>query len=629
LIAHASARKDLGVCLVQMPRWSIRTPPFSIALLTAVLRQRGFTVYPKDYDIEFYRKVEPEDRWAWTGEEPVDWGNPTAFARVLEKYDHLFDETVEDILATGAQVVGFSVKVWSLEFSREVARRLKARRPDVFVIFGGPDTNKGPEEHLVGHPEVDAICLQEADTSFPDFLEAFQDNGMRPVESAGFVHRDEGGELVDGGKITRPPQVDEIPFADFSDFDFDKYLEPNLLNLVLSRGCVFRCTFCSEAPAFLKYRSYVADRILAEVEHVLATSNVRQPLKIEFNDSLLNGDLKALEGLADGILERGGAPFQWGGMMALRKQMSDELVHKLARAGCTSIFVGMESGSPKVIRAMRKGHDLPTAKRLTKAMHEAGVSLTVSIVTGYPGEGEEEFYETLEALREIAPSVDTVMLHSLALSTGSLLTSAPEKFGIDPSTITGHDSWDWVSEDGKNTPQVRLQRLFTLQHMLHGKIIDYGGTMDRQKGLYNPFEQIERRDAERRKLLGSLFRSVRLMDVEAPSETALGFVEQQGLADDGSGLRVSGWARSAASKTPAACVVVLDEEGRVLGHAFCDRRHEEAARRLDSLGNKHFGWQLVLDPALACGGLRVGVYEPDSGRVFQFGALAEAEPTRA
>lgn len=145
-------RSQLRVSLVQMPRWSIRTPPFAIALLTGILRGQGFTVFPKDFDIEFYRRVDPTDCWAWTGEEPVDWGHPEAFGRVLEKYEHLFEEAAEEILADRPQVVGFSVKVWSLEFSREVARRIKRLAPEVFLVFGGPDTNKGPEEHWTVTP---------------------------------------------------------------------------------------------------------------------------------------------------------------------------------------------------------------------------------------------------------------------------------------------------------------------------------------------------------------------------------------------------------------------------------------------------------------------------------------------
>ena len=448
------------------------------------------------------------------------------------------------------------------------------------------------------------------------------------MASLGFTFRAEDGEYVYGGMITRPPQVDEIPFADFSDFDFERYLEPNLLNLVLSRGCVFRCTFCSEAPAFLKYRSYLADRILGEVDHVLATSNARRPLRVEFNDSLLNGDLKALEGLADGLIARGEQTFGWGGMMALRKQMSNELVDKLARAGCASIFVGMESGSPKVIRAMKKGHDLPTAKRLTKAMHEAGIAVTASIVAGYPGEGEAEFYETLDALREIAPNIDTVMLHTLALSTGSILTANPERFGIDPTTITGHDSWDWVSEDGTNTPEIRLHRLFTLQHMLHGKVVDYGGTMDRQAGLYDPFEELQRKELERQRLIGGLLEHIAFEPESAPAGESYGVVDQLIPLQEGRiGLR--GWARALDAAGPAVCVLALDEDGRVLGHGFCEARREDVARELGCLADKRFGFEFTARAPR--GELSVCVYHTEDHRALRLesaGQLAETVDER-
>jgi radical SAM superfamily enzyme YgiQ (UPF0313 family) len=586
---------DLKVTLVQMPRWEIRTPPFAIALLTSILRGRGFTVFPKDYDIDFYRAVAPSDRWAWTGENPVDWGNPAAFNEVLKRYDHLFDRTVDDILADAPDVVGFSVKVWSLEFSREVAKRLKQRNPDLFIVFGGPEMNKGPDDNLVGHPYVDAICRQEGDVSFPSFLETYVANGGKPGPEAGFAYRDENGEIVDCGIIPGPPAVSEIPFADYSDFDFEKYTEPDLVNLVLSRGCIYRCTFCSEAPAFLKFRSYAAQRILAEVDHVVATTNIRKPYRVHFNDSLLNGDLKALEGLAEGLLEREEPPFQWGGMMALRKQMTDELVHKISAAGCKSIFVGMESGSPKIIRLMKKGHDVASTMRLTKSMYEAGIDVTVSIVCGYPGEGEKEFYETLDVLRLIAPHVSGVMLHMLSLSTGSIMTDKPEKFGVDVTTIHGAESWDWVADEGANTPELRLNRVATLQHMLRGKVIDYGGPLDRREGRYDPYEVLAEKKAEDDANFQAMVRNLRIDRIEPPPANGVGVIDRCAEVDGGARLGMSGWARHPLAPAPAKNIVVIDGNGQVLEHVFVALPRSDVARAVGNRTTVGFGWELIAD----------------------------------
>ncbi len=625
----STKESELRVTLVQMPRWEIRTPPFAVALLTSILRKHEFSVFPKDYDIEFYRRVDPADRWAWLGENPVDWASQTLFGEFMKRYGHLFDDVVDDILADSPDVVGFSVKVWSLEFSREAARRLKQRRPDLYVIFGGPEMNKGPEHHLDGHPEVDAICRQEADTSFPSFLRKFVANGRRPAPEPGFAYRGEDGETVDCGSIPSPPQVRDFPLADFSDFDFEKYTDPNLVNLVLSRGCVFRCTFCSEAPAFLRFRSYAADRILAEVEHVAATTNIRKPMRVQFNDSLLNGDLKALEGLADRILEMDEVPFRWGGMMAMRRQMTDELVEKIAKAGCDWTFFGMESGSPKVIKLMRKGHDLETAKRLTRAFHENRITTTVSIVCGYPGEGEKEFYETVDALRQIAPHVDHVMLHTLSLSTGSILTEDPGRFNVDVSTVHGPDSWEWVGDEGRNTLDIRMHRLFTLQHMLRGKVVDYGGPLDRG-GAYDPFAQLEAENERRRKSFEALVRYVRVDEVDDSFRHDVGEIDRCTWSDDGRTLQMSGWAKEAESNQPATDVIVIDGDHKVIGHGFVDRRRDDIARVVGNGSTAAFGWDIVLNAQRveeAAGELRVCVHDAERNRAIRLrgaGRLTDA-----
>ena len=205
------------------------------------------------------------------------------------------------------------------------------------------------------------------------------------------------------------------------------------------------------------------------------------------------------------------------------------------------------------------------------------------------------------------------MLHTLALSTGSILTSSPERFGIDPSTITGHDSWDWVSEDGTNTPEIRLHRLFTLQHMLHGKIVDYGGTMDRQAGLYNPFEELQRKELERRRLISGLLEHIVLEPAVAPTGESYGAVdEERPLENDRVGLR--GWARAVDAAGPATCVLALDEDGRVLGHGFCESRREDVARELGSLADKRFGFEFTARAPR--GELSVCVYDIEAHRAL-------------
>ncbi|MBU0755002.1 MAG: radical SAM protein, partial [Planctomycetes bacterium] len=512
----------LRVSLIQMPRWSIQTPPFTLALLTGILRKEGFTVFPKDYEIEFYHRVDEGDRQSWANDGSLDWNDPKVYRGLIAKYDAFFDLIADDILKDTPRVIGFTVRTWSSLFSCEVAQRVKQRNSGVHIVFGGPEMNRDQRLFLEQHPEVDAICRQEGDLSFPSYLKKFETNAYEPAPEPGFFYRDKAGKIVDCGPILEIPQTGDIPFADYSDFDFSKYTDANSVTLIMSRGCIFRCSFCAESACFLKYRSYPARRIVDEFKHVLGHSNVRTPVKLNFNDSLLNGDLKALEEFADQVINDPGLKAQWYCMMALRKEMSDELIEKLAKAGCRNVFFGMESASPKVLKMMRKTHDPETASRLIRKMHEQGIEVCLSIIVGHPGEGESEFYETLNFLRKHAKFVKHILLHPLTLCAGSALSKNLEKYQVDPATVSGNETIHWVGDQGTNTLEVRLNRLFVAQHLLAGKLIDYGGAMDRDADNYHPLEELSREHTKDLEALGRLVRQVRVNEIDETPDPDVG-----------------------------------------------------------------------------------------------------------
>jgi radical SAM superfamily enzyme YgiQ (UPF0313 family) len=613
---------DLRVTLVQMPRWSIRTPPYTIALLTGILREEGFTVFPKDYDIDLYGHVDEEDKQHWIEENSGGWNDPALYERMIEQYPAFFDRAADDILSDDPQVVGFSVKMWSAAFSLEVARRIKEKKEGVFIIFGGPQMNSGPERNLAPHPQVDAICRQEADHSLPAFLKKFAERSLRPAPEPGFAYRDENGTIVDCGLISEPPRPEDIPFADYSDFDFSRYTDPSQVTMILSRGCVFRCSFCAESPCYMKFRSYSADRIMKELDHVLAGSNPAKPVKISFNDSLLNGDLKALEAFCDQLIRRASTRIRWGGMMALRRQMSDDLIGKLAEAGCEKVFFGMESASPKVLKMMRKTHDPETASRIIGAMHGQGIEITLSIIVGHPGETEKEFYETLDFLRRHARTVDHIMLHALVLCAGSAIADRPEKYGVDPRTISGDECDAWMSDNGTNTPDIRLHRLHIAQHMLSGKTIDYGGATDRDAEMYNPMAQLEAGHAERIISMFRLVKNVRIEHIDEASGDKNGHVDECAVRHDPTGLVIGGWARDARSGSPAESVIIINEQDEIVEHAVVNRPRSDVADALGNPSDRGYGWKLEIhagDLSILRGRYRICVYLPDENKAIVLG----------
>ncbi|OJX70339.1 radical SAM protein [Magnetospirillum sp. 64-120] len=461
------------ILLAQTPFWNINNPPYTLALLAGTLRARGFDVIVRDYEIEFFHFVRPKDRELWEQESSQKWFDD-GYVRdfVTTNYADFVEWCVNDIVTSGADFVGFSVKVGSRAFSLILAERLKQVSPSTFVAFGGPEMYQGVRRYLQAYSFIDAVCWQEADASFPAFMERYERNPADPGPEPGWAYRRASdGEIVDGLPIAAGPSLDHIAFADYSDFDFDRYRQPHSMAMILSRGCINRCTFCSEAPAYLKYRYYPGQRIYDEVSRYVSQSNVHRPARIFFNDSLLNGRLESLDEFSDLLLANpipGG--LKWGGMMLVRKRMTDAMIEKFAKAGLDNILLGMESGSEKVIKAMKKNFVIADAERIIRKAHACGIAVTVSIIFGHPGEGEAEFHETIRFLARNQEYVSQFLLNTLNLHAESYIGQNLANFGIVPPTET----MEWVADDGANTSEIRASRQAVARALLGTKAIDYG-----------------------------------------------------------------------------------------------------------------------------------------------------------
>ena len=626
-----STQVNLRVTLVQAPKWTIYTPSYALALLAGNLRSHGFPVAVLDLDIDLYSAVREEHKGRWLDSSGSFWDSDENVAALAVEYSAVFDGFVSRILATAPDVVGFSTKIRSRCMTLLLAEKIKAARPGVYVILGGPEITGGVARFLEPCPFIDAVCTQEADLSFPAFLKSYHAHGRQPQPEPGFAYRDASGKIVDCGPIAGPPGWEQIPFADYSDFDFGRYQNPSAITMMLSRGCINRCSFCSESVSFLRYRARPAENIHEEIKFYARTSNARRPLRIYFNDSLVNGDLEQLECLADLLIAdpvEGGV--QFSGMMLIREKMTDELLRKLARAGMVETLFGVETGSPDMIRRMRKNFDLDDAERIIRVASESGIMTAVSIIFGHPGETESDYFQTIAFMKRIAPHVDTFLLNTLGLFGESAISRDLAGYGIDPGTA---DVMQWTGDGGANTYEVRRNRFLNALTLFRDKAADIGGFGDGAiegdplRLLRERIKAIPARVADAVRIAAGFEAA---MPPEQPAPGPVGFLDSIERLEDG-GLRLVGWAIEPCRGIPARHVVLTGDDGRVLGYATAELRRADVALATGNPSAKFAGWEAVISPASAAGrapeSLSAFVYDPEGGCRYRLtSAVGQGEP---
>ena len=125
----------------------------------------------------------------------------------------------------GADLVGFSTYVWNGRISLEIARRLKAEKPGIVIVFGGPHVPDQPEAFLRANPQIDVAVHNEGERTFLKLLEAFPYRQAWQVLPGVSMVRPDGG-FVRNANIDRVRELDEIP-SPFLEGAFDAIMAAN------------------------------------------------------------------------------------------------------------------------------------------------------------------------------------------------------------------------------------------------------------------------------------------------------------------------------------------------------------------------------------------------------------------
>ena len=377
----------------------------------------------------------------------------------FNRYESFFSGIVEDILAEeDYSLIAFSVNDWTRGFTLKISQMLKARAPDKVILFGGVSCY--PREfgtkllqEPIGAPDV--ILMGEAEIEFPKFLEHFNRTGDFRCGIPGFAYLSPGGEIVENG-IPALPKLGDVDFiTTFESFDLSQYRSPGDFPSHISRGCIYKCRFCSEFVNKRLYRARPGERIYAEVsQNARALSHLKAVPHVYFVDSLMNGKIRELERFCDLIIEDG-IKITWGGQIHFREEMTWELLEKMQASGCREFLWGFESGSQRVIDLMMKRYDLKVAKRILRDCSALEMTSNLPVMIGFPGEQPDDILQTILFVFEFRKYVTFFLPGTMEVLSNSPIGFDPEQYGLDE--VSPHQ---WTTADGANTPEIRTFRRF-------------------------------------------------------------------------------------------------------------------------------------------------------------------------
>jgi anaerobic magnesium-protoporphyrin IX monomethyl ester cyclase len=458
----------MNIAMVACPAWAVWAPNPALLHLSAQLERDGHQTELFDLNIEAYHDL-PGCQELWLDSNSIKWETKEVVEQLFREHRPVFAGYVERIARSAPDIVCFTVNSGARFVFPLFARLLRELLPDVFFIVGGPDCFRSEyfDQHMIPWV-IDALCMGEGDLCLPEIINRIKQAGGLPKEQAGFLFWD-GDKIRDNGDPQRPADLDALAPVTLAKTDLSRYTLPNRVTISISRGCINRCAFCSESPNFGRFRTHSAEWMAGQVEALLPAlaANGNTP-HINFNDSLINGNIQVLERLCDLIIKRD-MKFTWGGMAYIREEMTLELMGKMRKAGCVEICWGIESGSATVLKGMRKRFTPTLLDRVIGDAAQLGIAQYGNLIVGFPGEGPREFAESLLFLVKNVDKLTSVGLPLFTPRKNSPIYADPAKFGL-----ADVDYRHWTTLDGRNSLKIRMLRREILSQVLQAKKFDQG-----------------------------------------------------------------------------------------------------------------------------------------------------------
>ena len=376
-----------------VPKWAHTTPicpPIGVAYVASAVREAGYRVAIVDALGEGVLETRAVD------------GRPGFLARGLSI------EALVRRVDQGTTYIGLSC-MFSHEWpmTRMVINELRNALPHAVIIAGGEHITAIPEFSLSDCPALDYCVLGEGEETIVDLV-ASLDAGRPIAAVSGVVHR-ENGDMVRNttrGRIRQlndiaPPAWDLIPLANYLDRGFGFGVNRGrCLPVLASRGCPYECTFCSN-PTMWTTRWIARDPDML-LDEMLGYIEQYQIENFDFYDLTAIVRRDWIIDFCQKIMERGHR-FTWQLPSGTRSEAIDETVARLLyESGCRNLSYAPESGSPSVLKRIKKKVALDRMKRSMRAAIKSGLNVKANIIIGFPGETHGEVFETLKFLIEMA-----------------------------------------------------------------------------------------------------------------------------------------------------------------------------------------------------------------------------------
>jgi anaerobic magnesium-protoporphyrin IX monomethyl ester cyclase len=352
-------------------------PPLGTLYAASIMRECGFFVY--FHDSTFLK-----------GPEQIETVIKNVNPGILVIFDDQFSYITKMCLENMREAAILMAKL---------GRRYGAR-----VILSSQDANDNYKIYLENG--IDFVILGEPEITLKELtIRILKEPGNGFEDIHGLAFKTDGHLRINEPRKTIE-NLDELPFPAWDVIDAEAYRKVwksknhfFSINMVTTRGCPYDCIWCAKPLYGNHYSSRSPINVLKEVIILIETHS---PDHIWFADDIFGLKPVWISEFAT-LIHQYGVRIPFSIQSRVDLLLRDDQIQSLVKAGCRKIWLGIESGSQRILDAMKKGITLEQIRTVSPLLRKSGIEQAFFIQLGFPGETKKDILKTIRLLTELMP----------------------------------------------------------------------------------------------------------------------------------------------------------------------------------------------------------------------------------
>jgi len=346
------------------------------------------------------------------------------------------------------ELIGFSLMTSQIKDFIDCMEQIRSIDRKIKVVAGGPHVSVTGEEIL--HLGADYAVIGEGEQAILDLIEG------KPLHKIKNLIYIKNGKAIHNQKKTET-DLDKLPFLDYGAVDMNNYVLGNRISMITSRGCPYRCIYCS-TPSIQghKYRQMSPDRVINEIIHHIGTTGITE---FKFLDGNFTLDKNFVQSFCQSLMSKN-LKITW--KCLTRVDLVDEsMIRMMKKAGCINISFGIESGDDKILKLLKKEFQVEDVKKAVGLCKKNSIDCGAYFMMGLPN---YSLFSLLKTVRlAVMLPLDYISISILEILPGSELYSKSIRnntINRDKFTVNYINKQPLFLTDNKNRNKVVLPLVF-------------------------------------------------------------------------------------------------------------------------------------------------------------------------